>query len=140
MIFDRMRVIKVLTPLILLMVFFVGCTAPALCTVVKEVPMSVTVVELERKMVGLNTDNDNLTFGVVSAGSIVERFVDVEYDSDADVLLVPQGNMTPWLDLQPSSFFLPEQGTQKVSAKIQVPLLTPPGDYTGSLQFCFKKK
>ena len=119
--------------------FLSGCVEKE-CTLTRSIPASVSVVQAERRVVGFNTDTDNLTFGVVSPGSVIEREVDILYDHDAEVSLKPVGSIGSLISATPISFFLPANTSQRVVIWANVPETATVGNYSGEVQFCFRER
>ncbi len=124
--------------ILILLTLLYGCAPELSCTTTKSIDASLSIVAMERRMVGFNTDTDSLRFGVVTSGSLVERSIIIQYDHDADVSLRPEGDLRPWMSMEPAAFFLPANATQQVNIGVNVPIGASPGNYTGVVHVCFR--
>ena len=111
------------------------------CSELQEIPASVEVRTVPgRAFLGFNTDTDSLKFGGVSPNAEVVRSMNVQYPFDAEVLLVAEGTLAPWLSINPATFQLAAQEPQQVTFRLLVPQDVYDGNYTGTVRICFQKK
>ncbi|MDP3640505.1 MAG: hypothetical protein Q8R53_04895 [Nanoarchaeota archaeon] len=111
------------------------------CSELREIPASVEVRTVPgRAFLGFNTDTDNLKFGGVSPNAEVVRSMNVQYPFDAEVRLVADGALAPWLSMSPATFTLAAAEPQQVSFRLLVPPNVYDGNYTGTVRICFQKE
>ena len=109
------------------------------CDSWSTVNASLELIEGNRKLLGFNTDRDSLHFGKVSAGATVKKTLFVNYTVPAEVSVTAHGQLSPWLLIEPQQFKIIPLKTEEVTVQVIVPEVVIAGNYSGSIEFCFRE-
>ncbi|MEK6969265.1 MAG: hypothetical protein AABW48_02450 [Nanoarchaeota archaeon] len=134
-------IIFTLSFIAVILVLIVGkdLTSPLLqCSTIDTVDSIVTVKTAELPIVGLNTDTDGLKFGVVSPTASVKRTIKVAYTKPAAVNIQMDGDLQPWVAINPAEFEIEPNQTITVEFIVSIPEEAADGNYTGKVLFCYK--
>ncbi len=124
-----------------LLVLIIGkdLTSPLLqCSTIDTVDSSITVKKTELPIVGLNTDTGSLKFGVVSPAASVKRNIKVAYTKAAAVNILMEGDLQPWVAINPAQFAIEPNRTITVEFIAGIPADAAEGNYTGKVIVCYK--
>ena len=125
--------------LIGILTFTLFLKGQARCDSVNFINASLELVQQERKLLGFNTDRDGLHFGKVSPGATVTKTIFVNYTVPAEVIVTAAGSLSPWLAIEPQQFEITPLQTQEVTVQAIIPETALAGNYTGSVEFCFRE-
>jgi len=121
----------------------IGGTALFFSTfVIKEkriIPVDVIVAD----RVGFNLDPDAMHFGLLPRGGSGVRMVIINnsYSFPVDVVVKIYGNITPWLDLQPSPpIILGPKSKLQLNFTVSIPDNAKYGKYTGYIKILLKRR
>ena len=109
------------------------------CDSLNTVNASLELTEGSRKLLGFNTDRDSLHFGTVSAGATVKKTIFINYTIPAEVLVTAKGQLSPWLLIEPQQFKIIPLKTEEVTVQAVIPEAATAGNYTGTVEFCFRE-
>lgn len=137
----NLRSRAVCVSLVLLFLFVVSCNSPRgiECTKIDNVDASITIKKSTQPIVGLNTDTDSLKFGTVSPKAVVERTMTVQYSNQAEALVMMEGDLAAWTEIDPSQFSLQPAEKKKITFSVSVPEEVMEGNFTGKAVFCFQE-
>ncbi len=105
---------------------------------VKEIPFD---VQISKELAGFNLDKDKLHFGTLFFGVSSERTMSVSYNYSkrVNVQIAVLGNISNWIHVSPSTFFLFPNETKSVVLSLSVPDKTPQGTYEGNISLLFSE-
>ena len=127
---------------IIIVMSYVNMTLAILpeCSQVRYIESSLEVRSTGGKsFIGLNTDQDALKFGGISAGGSVIRSVEVINTKKSQAAVFMEGELAGWVEITPNKLELEENEPQSVFFKVSVPEYAFDGNYTGRVKFCFKE-
>ena len=107
------------------------------CDTMDFTDASIEVLNGDYKSIGFNLNQESLTFGTVSSGSIVERSMYANYSQKAKVKVLIEGDLSSWIIIKPQKFKIEPGKTEEVKFTVNVPLTAETGNYSGKVVFCY---
>ena len=142
MISFRNIVLWLLVAIIILDIIFVGLISwKNRCLEKQTIDTFVTIKDIgERKMIGLNTNQDQLNFGAMSPGILGKRTISLVHSTNAEVTITLTGKIASWISMTPlSPISLNARTPQEINFEVKVPNSALAGNYLGKAIFCFRE-
>ena len=103
-----------------------------------EVRETEMTLEVANKL-GLNTDTDQLNFGVNFAGNENKRFMEISFPKKTRVLIKLRGDLAFWVVVSENNFLLEPDQTKRLTFTAFIPKDAQEGVYNGKAIFYFKR-
>lgn len=108
------------------------------CQKIEKIHSTIKIVDSKYKLIGLNADKNNLSFGEVSPFSTVKRSININNDKKTLVRVSMEGNFSDWVEINPSEIKLKANQSEEILFTVNVPGNASQGYYIGNATFCFK--
>jgi len=99
-----------------------------------------TSVRVQNNTMGLNTNIKDLRFGKISPGGGGTRYFHLSSDRSSIVRIKTTGPIDKFITLSEYEFILEPNETKTITASIEIPDLTPEGNYSGKIRVYFFKR